>query len=137
MNFIQAVLTAIRLFVRSYHVDTKKPSDLLFSFTRQLHSLTTLKMANGLADTVKILPFEPLKALIELQYLDLSNNKLKNVPDTSFHFLYKLRSLNLQDNAIEYFSKGTLQVHTILYHNMRCVINCLNNIDKSFAFHVE
>lgn len=67
-------------------------------------------MANGLADTVRILPFEPLKALIELQHLDLSNNKLKNVPDTSFHFLYNLRTLNLQDNEIDHFSKGTLQV---------------------------
>lgn len=76
----------------------------------QLHSLTTLNMANGLADTVRVLPFEPLKALIELQYLDLSNNKLKNVPDTSFHFLYKLKTLNLQDNEIDHFSKGTLQV---------------------------
>lgn len=78
----------------------------------QLHSLTSLKMANGLADSVKILPFEPLKALIELQYLDLSNNKLKNVPDTSFYFLYKLKSLNLQDNDIDHFSKGTLQVYS-------------------------
>lgn len=67
-------------------------------------------MANGLADSVRILPFEPLKALVELQYLDLSNNKLKNVPDTSFHFLYKLKTLNLQDNEIDHFSKGTLQV---------------------------
>lgn len=67
-------------------------------------------MANGLADTVKILPFEPLKALIEVQYLDFSNNKLKNVPDTSFHFLYRLKRLNLQDNYIDHFSKGTLQV---------------------------
>lgn len=67
-------------------------------------------MANGLADNVKILPFEPLKVLIELQNLDLSNNKLKNVPDTSFHFLYKLKTLNLEDNAVDHFSKGTLQV---------------------------
>lgn len=81
----------------------------------QLHSLNTLKLANGLADSVKILPFEPLKALIELQYLDMSNNKLKNVPDTSFHFLYKLKTLNLQDNMIESFSKGTLQVFLYLY----------------------
>lgn len=76
----------------------------------QLHSLTSLKMANGLSDSVKILPFEPLKALIELEHLDLSNNKLKNVPDTSFHFMYKLKTLNLQDNLIDQFSKGTLQV---------------------------
>ncbi|CAB3222289.1 unnamed protein product [Arctia plantaginis] len=80
-----------------------------FAFA-ELHSLTTLKIANGLADTVKILPFEPLKALIEVQYLDFSNNKLKNVPDTSFHFLYRLKRLNLQDNYIDHFSKGTLQV---------------------------
>lgn len=72
-------------------------------------------MENGLADTVKILPFEPLKALIELQNLDMSNNKLKNVPDTSFHFLYKLKTLNLQDNFIEHFSKGTLQVSVVCY----------------------
>ncbi|XP_026759596.1 chaoptin isoform X2 [Galleria mellonella] len=99
------------------HVRTIKTLDLSendidfidpFAFA-ELHSLTTLKMANGLSETVKILPFEPLKALIELQYLDFSNNKLKNVPDTSFHFLYKLKSLNLQDNAIDHFSKGTLQ----------------------------
>ncbi|XP_037867501.1 chaoptin isoform X1 [Bombyx mori] len=79
-----------------------------FAFA-ELHSLITLKMARGLSDSVIILPFEPLKALTELQYLDMSNNKLKNVPDTSFHFLKNLRSLNLEDNAIEHFSKGTLQ----------------------------
>ncbi|XP_059058531.1 chaoptin [Achroia grisella] len=99
------------------HVRTIKTLDLSendidfidpFAFA-ELHSLTTLKLANGLAESVKILPFEPLKALIELQHLDFSNNKLKNVPDTSFHFLYKLKSLNLQDNAIDHFSKGTLQ----------------------------
>lgn len=74
-------------------------------------------MANGLEYTVKILPFEALKALIELQYLDLSNNKIQNVPDTSFHFLYKLKSLNLQDNKIEHFSKGTLQVIFKMYYS--------------------
>ncbi|KAM3959736.1 leucine rich repeat containing G protein-coupled receptor chaoptin [Aphomia sociella] len=119
------------------HVRTIKTLDLSendidfidpFAFA-ELHSLTTLKMANGLSEAVKILPFEPLKALIELQHLDFSNNKLKNVPDTSFHFLFKLKSLNLQDNAIDHFSKGTVQgdIHSKL-ESICLSLNQLNQI---------
>lgn len=59
---------------------------------------------------MKDLPYDALKPLSQLQHLDISNNKIKNVPDTSFHFLNNLKRLELQDNLIEQFHKGTLQV---------------------------
>lgn len=48
--------------------------------------------------------------LINLDELDLSNNRLKSMPDTSFHFLRRLKILELQDNIIETVHKGTFQV---------------------------
>lgn len=56
------------------------------------------------------IPADPLKQLTNLEELDLSNNRIRNVPDTSFHFLKKLRTLELQDNIIESLQKGTFQV---------------------------
>lgn len=74
--------------------------------------MTTFKISNGLADSMRDLPYDALKPLSQLQNLDISNNKIKNVPDTSFHFLDNLKRLELQDNLIEQFHKGTLQVRT-------------------------
>ncbi|XP_077286802.1 leucine rich repeat containing G protein-coupled receptor chaoptin [Arctopsyche grandis] len=86
------------------------------AFVELGHGLTTFKMSNGLADSVKDLPHDALRQLSYLQHLDISNNKIINVPDTSFHFLNNLKRLELQDNLIEYFPKGTLQgdIHSAL-----------------------
>lgn len=53
---------------------------------------------------------QSLRTLTSLQELDLSNNQLKSISDTSFHFLQNLKTVELNDNAIERISKGTFQV---------------------------
>lgn len=58
---------------------------------------------------MQALPADPLKDLTNLQELDFSNNHLKSLTDTSFHFLKNLRSLKLNDNQIELLHKGTFQ----------------------------
>lgn len=49
--------------------------------------------------------------LTNLQELDLSNNRIRNVPDTCFHFLKRLKILEMQDNIIDELHKGTFQVN--------------------------
>lgn len=56
------------------------------------------------------LPANALRPLTNLQLLDLSNNKIRSVSDTSFHFLKKIKKLELQDNEITELLKGTFQV---------------------------
>lgn len=62
------------------------------------------------------MPQGPLRALENLELLDLSNNKFRTLPDTAFHFLKKLKELKLQDNEISHVPKGTFQgdIHTQL-----------------------
>lgn len=52
-----------------------------------------------------------MRPLTSLQELDLSNNQIKTMSDTCFHFLKNLRVLALQDNRIEQVLKGTFQVN--------------------------
>lgn len=56
------------------------------------------------------IPIDAIKVLTNLEELDFSNNKLKIMQDTSFHFLKKLQILELHDNMIEEVPKGTFQV---------------------------
>lgn len=56
------------------------------------------------------IPHGAFKMLTNLEELDLSNNRLKSMPDTSFHFLKNLQILELHDNSIEEVRKGTFQV---------------------------
>lgn len=72
--------------------------------------MTSLQVSHGLSSSTQTLPYESLKVLSHLQHLDFSSNKIRNVPDTSFHFLKKLRTVELQDNEIELIQKGTFQV---------------------------
>lgn len=74
------------------------------------HSLLTLRMSNGLSDSTTELPSKPFKSLTNLQHLDLSNNRIKTMPDTSFHFLKRIKRIELQDNEIQEIRKGTFQV---------------------------
>ncbi|XP_037026425.1 chaoptin isoform X1 [Bradysia coprophila] len=71
------------------------------------HSLLSLKISHGL--TGAALPADAMRHLTSLQELDLSNNQLKTMTDTSFHFMKNLRHLELQDNRIEQVLKGTFQ----------------------------
>lgn len=75
-----------------------------------VHALTVLKLAHALSSSVNTLPVDALKPLRKLEFLDLSNNKLLNVPHTSFYFLSHLKWLFLQDNTLEDINKGTFQV---------------------------
>lgn len=78
------------------------------------HSLVSLRMSHGLSmDTVPSAALRPLKALEEL---DLTNNKIMKVPDTSFHFLKNMRIIELHDNQIDQLSKGTFQVKRKLFN---------------------
>jgi len=42
--------------------------------------------------------------------MELSNNHLQHLRESSFHFQTNLRTLKLQDCMIEVFHKGTFQV---------------------------
>lgn len=75
------------------------------------HSLIILRLAHGFSTSVSTLPLEFLKVLPHLEALDLSNNKIKAIPEASFHVLRKLKILELQDNQIEQIHKGTFQVN--------------------------
>ncbi|XP_067012092.2 chaoptin [Anabrus simplex] len=79
------------------------------AFSEIGHSLVSLKMAHGLASSMSRVPDEALRPLVSLQELDLSNNKLRSMPETSFHFLRRMRILELQDNELEEVHKGTFQ----------------------------
>ncbi|XP_063912433.1 chaoptin-like isoform X1 [Zophobas morio] len=72
-------------------------------------SLTVLKLSAGLATSLQNLPSDAFKSLPNLEELNLGNNRIKNMPDTSFHFLRKLKVLYIQDNVIEVLRKGTFQ----------------------------
>lgn len=81
----------------------------LDAFQEVGHSLISLRISHGLASSLKIVPGDALKPLSSLQYLDLSHNTIQNMPETSFHFLRKLRVLQMQDNQIDTVHKGTFQ----------------------------
>lgn len=71
------------------------------------HSLVSLKIAHGFSSQMTQLP--DLRDLTSLSELDLSNNRLKTISDTAFHFLKNLEVLELNDNQIEQLQKGTFQ----------------------------
>uniref|UniRef100_A0A1B0CGW6 Putative membrane glycoprotein lig-1 n=1 Tax=Lutzomyia longipalpis TaxID=7200 RepID=A0A1B0CGW6_LUTLO len=80
------------------------------------HALQSLKLSHSFGSSFTSLPRDILKPLTSLRELDMSNNKLKSISDTSFHFLRNLHHLNVQDNQIEQIVKGTFQgdIHTNL-----------------------
>ncbi|XP_063227150.1 chaoptin [Bacillus rossius redtenbacheri] len=86
------------------------------AFAEVGHSLAFLRMAHGLSSAMSAVPSEALRPLGNLQHLDLSNNRLRSMPETSFHFLRRLKVLELQDNQIETVFKGTFQggIHSSL-----------------------
>ncbi|CAH1176590.1 unnamed protein product [Phaedon cochleariae] len=93
------------------------------------HSLTHLKLSHALSSSFSNVPIDAISVLSNIKELDLSNNRLKIMPETSFHFLRNLRKLELQDNIIEIIHKGTFQgdIHTELmeihlsFNNIRSI----------------
>jgi len=73
------------------------------------HSLVYLRLSHALAGSLKQVPGDALRPLGSLQHLDLSHNKLQTLPETSFHFLRRLRVIQLEDNMIDNLHKGTFQ----------------------------
>ncbi|PSN49296.1 Chaoptin [Blattella germanica] len=71
------------------------------AFSEIGHSLQTLKVSHGFASSVSNIPAESLRPLVSLQHLDFSNNRIRSMPETSFHFLKRLKVLELQDNQID------------------------------------
>ncbi|XP_012225901.1 chaoptin isoform X2 [Linepithema humile] len=86
------------------------------AFSEVGHSLLTLRMSHGLSSSISEIPSRPLKSLTNLQYLDFSNNKIRSLPATSFHFLKRIKRIELQDNEIDNIPKGTFQgdIHSTL-----------------------
>lgn len=80
------------------------------------HSIEKLIISNGLSTQMKTLPADALKPLVCLLHLDLSNNKLKTIADNAFHFLNRLKTLELHDNEIDKIQKGTFQVYFIVFY---------------------
>ncbi|XP_018398930.1 PREDICTED: chaoptin isoform X1 [Cyphomyrmex costatus] len=79
-------------------------------------SLLTLRMSHGLSSSISEIPNRPFKSLTNLQHLDLSNNKIRSLHATSFHFLKRIKCIELQDNEIDNILKGTFQgdIHSTL-----------------------
>ena len=75
---------------------------------------------------------EAIKHLTSLQELDFSNNKIKTLSDTCFHFLKSLKILELNDNQIEQLHKGTFQRD--IHSNLEEVSMEFNNL-KHVAQH--
>lgn len=81
---------------------------IIYKFPQIGHSLISLKISHGFSAQVNQLP-EALNQLEKLEELVLSNNKIRSMTDTSFHFLKSLKSLEINDNLIEILFKGTFQ----------------------------
>lgn len=86
----------------------------------------TLRMSHGLSSTISEIPSRQLSSLTNLQHLDFSNNKLKSLSATSFHFLKRIKRIEFQDNEIANIPKGTFQVSRLFVqyvsHNKKIVL---------------
>ncbi|KFB38898.1 AGAP000019-PA-like protein [Anopheles sinensis] len=112
-----------RLDLSENRIDSIEPD----AFTDIGHSLVSLRASHGFGGQLVSFPIEAFRKLTALEALDLSNNRLKQVGDSSFHLLRNLVSLELHDNQIETLAKGTFQadIHTKLmmvslrYNNLK------------------
>lgn len=86
------------------------------------HSLQSLKMSHGLASKMTALSPEVMQDLTSLQELDVSNNHLKTLSETCFHFVRNLRVLEMHDNQLDQVAKGTFQVGAFDWVNGFCNI---------------
>uniref|UniRef100_A0A182M164 LRRCT domain-containing protein n=1 Tax=Anopheles culicifacies TaxID=139723 RepID=A0A182M164_9DIPT len=116
-----------RLDLSENRIDSIEPD----AFTDVGHSLVTLRASHGLGSQLVVFPIEAFRKLTALEALDLSNNRLKAVGDTSFHMLRNLVSLELHDNQIDMLAKGTFQadIHT----KLMMISLSYNNIKQLFT----
>ncbi|KAJ8950482.1 hypothetical protein NQ314_007869 [Rhamnusium bicolor] len=91
------------------------------AFTDIGHSLIRLRLSHAFSSSVANIPTDAIKVLSNLEDLDLSNNRLKNMPDTSFHFLRKLKNLKLQDNIIEGDIHSNLEEIYLSFNNIKTI----------------
>ncbi|XP_050544183.1 chaoptin isoform X2 [Daktulosphaira vitifoliae] len=73
------------------------------------HSLQYLKMSHAFSPSFKPFPGDAFRYLSNLKYLDLSNNHLQQLRESTFHAQINLRTLNLQDCMIDSLPIGTFQ----------------------------
>lgn len=73
------------------------------------HSLIALKMAHGLSADYHALSPNIFRPMSSLQFLDMSNNGIKSIAETSFHFMKCIKALEFRDNKIDQIAKGTFQ----------------------------
>lgn len=100
-----------------------------------MHSLQYLSLGNGLSSSLSQLPSDVFENLTALEFLDLSNNGLRNIPQKLFHAMKRLKIILLQDNFIEFIPERAFQVS--LGHKLKKVF--LNDFtrpqrDRNFNF---
>jgi hypothetical protein len=72
-------------------------------------------MSHAFAPSFKLIPGDAFRYLSNLKYMELSNNYLQYLRESTFLFQTNLRTLKLQDCMVEYLHKGTFQVNLIIY----------------------
>lgn len=96
------------------------------------HSLIALKMAHALSPDYHTLSPNIFKPMSSLEYLDMSNNRIKAISETSFHFMKTIKGLEFRDNQIDQINKGTFQGDI---HNKLETISFAFNAIKYIAQH--
>ncbi|XP_018322079.2 chaoptin [Agrilus planipennis] len=90
------------------------------------HSLVSLKLSHALSSSISQIPAESFGSLTNLEDLDLSFNRIQTMPDNCFHFMKKLKILQLQDNLIDKVQKGTFQGD--LHSELEIIYMSFNNL---------
>lgn len=68
-------------------------------------------MSHAFASSFKPIPGDSFRYLSDLKYMELSNNHLQYLRESTFHFQTNLRTLKLQDCMIDTLHKGTFHVN--------------------------
>jgi len=83
-------------------------------------------MSHAFAPTFKQIP-DAFRYLSVLKYMELSNNHLQHLRESTFHFQTELRTLKLQDCMIDVLHKGTFQVNINICDNIVKIIDKFND----------
>lgn len=68
-------------------------------------------MSHAFSSTFKPVPGDAFRYLSNLKYIELNNNHLQHLRESTFHFQSELKTLKLQDCMIDHLYKGTFQVN--------------------------